>query len=107
MIVPSGTDAPGANLIAPIVTEADAYSVRADLRKWSSTTGVEMLAIPSQRYILDAMRELIQTSKWRVNQVGGRVFVTAPGALLPWPGPDAAGIVCQAKFRVHGATNRA
>ena len=87
-----GADAPGANLIAPIVTEADAYSVRADLRKWSSTTGVEMLAIPSQRYILDAMRELIQTSKWRVNQVGGRVFVTAHGALLPWPGPDAAGM---------------
>ena len=87
-----GTDAPGANLIAPIVTEADAYSVRADLRKWSSTTGVEMLAIPSQRYILDAMREMIQTSKWPINQAGGRVFVTAHGALLPWPGPDAAGM---------------
>jgi len=87
-----GADAPGANLIAPIVSEADTYSVRADLRKWSSTVGVEMLAIPSQRYILDAMRELIHTAKWRINQAGGRVFVTAHGALLPWPGPDAAGM---------------
>lgn len=68
-------DEMGVNKVRDFATYGDRESVRYDLKKQGGTGND--IGIPVERYILDAMRALIRSGAWTVNQTGSAVWTAA------------------------------
>ena len=84
--VSRGTSAPNNNRFRDIVLEADRASLLEDMKHSFSATPTGTVGFATQRHIIDAMRHLFSTGVWKVNTIGGRVFVTNQGTFIAWPG---------------------
>lgn len=69
--------------LARIMMEADQASVINDLKRHKIDTSSSGFGIPVDRYIFDAVRELIKSKDWTVNQHGSRVwYIKGQGAFI-------------------------
>lgn len=73
-----------APLIHDIVSKADQYSVERDLKQERFSPQDDALGVPVARYVIDAIRRLIQTKKWQINKPGARVWVSDEGTFIVW-----------------------
>ena len=58
-----------------MVIEADQTSVQRDLKAQRISVDDNALGVPVERYLLDAMRRLLASSQWLVNQRDARVWI--------------------------------
>lgn len=73
-----------AQTIQDIVKRADSLSVESDLRKSGHSEMSENVAVPVSRHVVDAMRRLVSSKRWRINKPGGRVWVSKKGVFVIW-----------------------
>lgn len=63
------------HVLSKLVIEADQTSVQRDLKAQRISVDDNALGVPVERYLLDAMRRLLASSQWLVNQRDARVWV--------------------------------
>ncbi|MDS1802028.1 MobH family relaxase [Vibrio vulnificus] len=63
------------HVLSKLVIEADQTSVQRDLKAQRISVDDNALGVPVERYLLDAMRRLLSSSQWLVNQRDARVWV--------------------------------
>ena len=79
-----GTAAPE-DRFARLVNAADSESTQRDLKSPQYGDGHDNpLGVPVDRYLLDAMRRLLTSGEWCVNQRGARVWSTNHGLFVVW-----------------------
>jgi hypothetical protein len=79
-----GTAAPE-DRFARIVNTADGESMQRDLKTFQYSDGHDNpLGVPIDRYLLDAMRRLLTSGEWGVNQRGARIWSTNHGLFVVW-----------------------
>ncbi|MBF4444115.1 TraI domain-containing protein, partial [Vibrio anguillarum] len=61
--------------LSKLVIEADQTSVQRDLKAQRISVDDNALGVPVERYLLDAMRRLLASSQWLVNQRDARVWI--------------------------------
>ena len=72
-------------LIGQLVMQAEAISVQADLKASGYDPTAFTLGVPVDRYIIDAMRELVHSGAWSANTPGSRLWMLADGLHVVWP----------------------
>ncbi len=93
--VTRGNASPNTNRFRDIVQKSDKGSVLADVRESFSSMPSGTVGFTPHRHIVEAMRHLFGTGAWKVNQVGGRVFVTDHGLFIAWTGNAGGADVAQ------------
>ncbi|ATD28142.1 Conjugative transfer protein TraI, relaxase [Vibrio cholerae] len=63
------------HVLSKLVIEADQTSVQRDLKAQRISVDDNALGVPVERYLLDAMRRLLASSQWLVNQRDARVWL--------------------------------
>ncbi|KLI68433.1 phosphohydrolase [Vibrio vulnificus CladeA-yb158] len=63
------------HVLSKLVIEADQTSVQRDLKAQRISVDDNALGVPVERYLLDAMRRLLSSSQWLVNQRDARVWL--------------------------------
>jgi hypothetical protein len=66
-----------------LVNEADRKSVERDLKANHIAVDISM-GVPVEKYILDAIRRLINENQWQVNKQGARVWRFQTGVHIVW-----------------------
>jgi conjugal transfer pilus assembly protein TraI len=79
-IAGTGTNQP----VTKLMLKADQESVARDLKQ--NRLGVDEFSygVPVERYVFDAIRRLIKTGKWKVNEPGARVWNLHQGVFITW-----------------------
>jgi hypothetical protein len=77
-----GADKEG--LVGALVMRGEAISVREDLRAAGYDPDAYALGVPVDRYLVDAMRELVRRGDWRCNTPGARVWHFDTGLYVVW-----------------------
>jgi len=72
-------------LIGKLVMNADQISVREDLKASGYDPDAYSLGVPVDRYIVDAMRELVARGTWSCNVPGARLWLLPEGLHVVWP----------------------
>ena len=70
--------------IARIVLRADQASVALDLKRHGASAGLQTSRHAVERYLVEAMRRLIRSGRWEVNQLGAALYVTEHGLFVHW-----------------------
>lgn len=70
--------------ITKMVLAADQESVKRDLKESQIDADSLALGVPVERFVIDAMRRLINTKKWGVNELGANVWVLEQGTFVTW-----------------------
>jgi conjugal transfer pilus assembly protein TraI len=73
-----------ARVMYDLVMEADQLSVSQDIKGQRIADGDESLAVPVPKYILDAIKRLIEDDQWQANKTGQPLWVTSRGVFLDW-----------------------
>src|SRR5690606_13726979 len=68
--------------LSKLMLRADKESVMRDLRQNRMSFDEHAYGVPVERYIFDAMRTLIRTGQWKVNQPGARVWHLHQGTFV-------------------------
>lgn len=63
------------HVLSKLVIEADQTSVQRDLKAQRISVDDNTIGVPVERYLLDAMRRLLASSQWLVNQRDARVWI--------------------------------
>ncbi|ENM5747840.1 TraI domain-containing protein [Vibrio mimicus] len=63
------------HVLSKLVIEADQTSVQRDLKAQCISIDDNALGVPVERYLLDAMRRLLASSQWLVNQRDAKVWL--------------------------------
>lgn len=74
MLEAIGNTDPG-HVLSRLVIEADQTSVQRDLKAQRISVDDNALGVPVERYLLDAMRRLLGSAQWLVNQREARVWL--------------------------------
>ncbi|MES1948860.1 type IV conjugative transfer system protein TraI [Salinisphaera sp. C84B14] len=69
--------------IARLVRHADSASVERDMRR-QPTPGNVSHGVPVERYLLDAMRRLVKSGQWKVNEKGARLWMLNGDLHIVW-----------------------
>lgn len=72
-------------VLTRLVKQADKMSVEADMREARVNAVGYGGAVPVEQHIIDAMRRLFETGRWKINVPGGRGFVVEGALFLVWP----------------------
>lgn len=80
------------HMLSRLVIDADRTSVDRDLKTHRLSADENALGVPVERYVIDAMRRLLASSRWSVNQRDARVWVVDEGVFVVWK-PAAKDIV--------------
>lgn len=70
--------------VPKMVLVADQESVKRDLKEHQINVDDLSLGVPVERFLIDSMRRLINTKKWKVNEVGGNVWTFKEGTFVVW-----------------------
>lgn len=73
------------NRIYTIVREADKQSTEKDISDPTRAGVPGALGVPLERYIVDAMRRMVQERHWKWNKPGSRVWILEDDAFIVWP----------------------
>ena len=93
--VTRGNASPNTNRFRDIVLKSDKGSVLEDVKQSFSAMPSGTVGFTPHRHIVEAMRHLFGSGAWKVNQVGGRVFVTDHGLFIAWSGNSGGAEVAQ------------
>lgn len=72
------------HVLSRLVIDADRISVDRDLKTHRMSVDENALGVPVERYLIDAMRRLLASSQWLVNQRNARVWVVDDGVFVIW-----------------------
>ena len=72
------------HVVASLVLRADNTSVEKDMKNHQVIQADGSLGVPVEKYILDAMRRLINNATWLINQKGARLWVLEDGPYVVW-----------------------
>ena len=70
--------------MAKMMLKADQESVSKDLKQNRINLDEYSYGVPVERYILDAIRRLINQGQWSVNEVGAKVWNSDQGVFIVW-----------------------
>lgn len=70
--------------VTRLMLQADQESVSRDLRQSRLAVDEFSYGVPVERYVLDAIRRLIKTDRWKVNEPGARVWHLHQGVFIAW-----------------------
>ncbi|WP_438320214.1 MobH family relaxase (plasmid) [Edwardsiella tarda] len=70
--------------VAKLMLAADQESVARDLRQSRLNVDEFSYGVPVERYVFDAIRRLVKTGKWKVNEPGARVWHLHQGVFIAW-----------------------
>ncbi|WP_145840218.1 MobH family relaxase [Marinobacter sp. P4B1] len=73
-----------ARVMYELVMQADQTSVAEDVKGQKISEGEDSVAVPVPKYLLDAMKRLIESDQWRANKEGQPLWVTKQGIFLEW-----------------------
>lgn len=73
-----------AKVVHELVMSADQRSVQRDIKGQRVADSDSALGVPVAKYLVDAMKRLIDQGKWRANQEGQPLWVTGSGVYLDW-----------------------
>lgn len=94
--------------LARIMMEADQTSVAIDLKRNQIEGASSGLGVPVERYIFDAIRDLISSQAWSVNKVGSRVWhIKGEGAFIDLTKGEAELYGAIQKNKIPGVPRRA
>ena len=69
--------------IGRLIRHADSASVERDLRRFQNPIDVS-LGVPVERYLVDSMRRLVKSGKWRINEKGARLWLLDGELYVVW-----------------------
>lgn len=94
--------------LARIMMEADQASVARDLKRNQIEGASSGFGVPVERYIFEAIRDLISSKSWSVNEMGSRVWlIKDEGAFIDLRNGEAALYAETQKSRIPGIPRRA
>lgn len=70
--------------VTKLMLKADQESVARDLRQSRLDVDEFSYGVPVERYVFDAIRRLVKTGKWKVNEAGARVWHLHQGVFITW-----------------------
>lgn len=78
----SGTSA--LHPMAKLIMLADAESVKRDLKESRLNIDGNSLGVSIEPYIIDAIRSLVQSGRWKCNQMDAQVWHVSQGTFIAW-----------------------
>lgn len=69
--------------IGRLIRHADSASVERDMRRFQNPIDVS-LGVPVERYLVDSMRRLVKSGKWRINEKGARLWLIDGDLYVVW-----------------------
>lgn len=85
--------------VTKLMLMADRESVSRDLKQSRLNVDEFAYGVPVERYVFDAVRRLIKTGVWKVNEVGGKVWHLKQGVFIVWkPVQDICDLVDKDKI---------
>lgn len=73
-----------ARVVHELVMAADQRSVQRDIKGQRVADSDAALGVPVAKYLVDAMKRLIEQGKWKANTEGQPLWVTGKGVFLDW-----------------------
>lgn len=70
--------------VTKLMLRADQESVSRDLRQSRLDVDEFSYGVPVERYVFDAIRRLVKTGKWKVNEPGAKVWHVKQGVFIAW-----------------------
>lgn len=70
--------------VTKLMMRADQESVTRDLKNSRLDVDGFAYGVPVERYVFDAIRRLVKTGKWKVNEPGARVWHLHQGVFITW-----------------------
>lgn len=70
--------------VTRLMLKADQESVARDLQQSRLDVDEFSYGVPVERYVFDAIRRLVKTGKWKVNEPGARVWHVHQGVFITW-----------------------
>lgn len=70
--------------VTKLMLRADQESVSRDLRQSRLDVDEFSYGVPVERYVFDAIRRLVKTGKWKVNEPGAKVWHLKQGVFIAW-----------------------
>ncbi|MEL4204581.1 MobH family relaxase [Plesiomonas shigelloides] len=70
--------------VTKLMLRADKESVTRDLRQSRLDVDEFSYGVPVERYVFDAIRRLVKTGKWKVNEPGAKVWHLNQGVFIAW-----------------------
>lgn len=70
--------------VTKLMLKADQESVARDLKQSRLDVDEFSYGVPVERYVFDAIRRLVKTGKWKVNEAGARVWHLHQGVFITW-----------------------
>ncbi|EDJ9770004.1 MobH family relaxase (plasmid) [Salmonella enterica subsp. enterica serovar Johannesburg] len=70
--------------VTKLMFRADQESVSRDLRQSRLDVNEFSYGVPVERYVFDAIRRLVKTGKWKVNEPGAKVWHLNQGVFIAW-----------------------
>lgn len=72
------------NPVTKLMMFADKESVQRDLKQSRLDVDEFSYGVPVERYVFDAIRRLVNTGKWKVNEPGAKVWHLHDGVFVAW-----------------------
>ncbi|AKJ36863.1 conjugal transfer protein TraI [Aeromonas hydrophila NJ-35] len=70
--------------VTRLMLRADQESVARDLKQNRLNVDEFSYGVPVERYVFDAIRRLVKTGKWKVNEPGAKVWHLQQGVFIAW-----------------------
>lgn len=70
--------------VTKLMLRADQESVSRDLKQNRLNVDEFSYGVPVERYVFDAIRRLVKTGKWKVNEPGAKVWHLQQGVFIAW-----------------------
>lgn len=70
--------------VTRLMLKADQESVARDLKQSRLDVDEFSYGVPVERYVFDAIRRLVKTGKWKVNEPGAKVWNVHQGVFITW-----------------------
>lgn len=70
--------------VTKLMLRADQESVARDLKQNRLNVDEFSYGVPVERYVFDAIRRLVKTGKWKVNEPGAKVWHLQQGVFIAW-----------------------
>ena len=71
--------------LTELVAIGEERSVGKDLRENNYPAEMLSVAVPVERYLVDAMRQLVRSTRWQINTGGHRLWMLPDGLYIVWP----------------------
>ena len=74
------------NMMIEFVELSDQKSTAEDKATMGALINYDGIGVPTERFVMDAMRRLIRDKVWKINKPGAKVWILEGAVFLQWPG---------------------